>query len=117
MTFSSGPATRTSHYSAKGSELVMSGSDVRARVMTLAPEQSIPWHYHSEVTDHYFVLKGALTIETQNPDVTQTLAVGERHQLDPGTRHLLSNRGSADCQFLLLQGVGRYDWIKAGAPI
>ena len=31
----------------------------------------------------------------------------------PGTAHLLSNRGATDCQFLLLQGVGKYDWIKA----
>ncbi len=33
--------------------------------MTLAPDQTIPWHYHSEITDHYFVLTGALTIETR----------------------------------------------------
>ena len=26
---------------------------------------------------------------------------------------MLSNRGKTDSQFLLLQGVGKYDWIKA----
>jgi quercetin dioxygenase-like cupin family protein len=99
------------------SEVIVSGQDVQARVMTLAPEQIIPWHYHSAITDHYFVLNGTLTIETRDPDTTYTLGVGERHQLTPRTAHLLSNRGSVDCQFLLLQGVGRYDWIKAEAKM
>jgi tripartite-type tricarboxylate transporter receptor subunit TctC len=27
--------------------------------------------------------------------------------------HTLANRGASDCQFLLLQGAGRYDWIDS----
>jgi quercetin dioxygenase-like cupin family protein len=104
---------RKPNYSIKQSETVVSGQDVQVRVMTLAPGQAIPWHYHSEITDHYFVFKGSLTIETRSPDATSTLAIGDRHQLVPGSAHRLSNRGIVDCQFLLLQGVGRYDWIKA----
>jgi quercetin dioxygenase-like cupin family protein len=105
------------NYTLKRSETVVSGQDVRARVMTLAPGQSIPWHYHSEITDHYFVFKGSLTIETKSPDATWTLLIGDRHQLAPGTAHLLSNHDTIDCQFLLLQGVGRYDWVKAEAAV
>jgi quercetin dioxygenase-like cupin family protein len=113
MNASFGP--RKANYTVKASEVIAVGRDMQARLMTLAPEQTIPWHYHSEVTDHYFVLEGALTIETRNPDTTHTFAVGERHQLTPGRAHLLANRGLVDCQFLLLQGVGRYDWVKAQA--
>jgi quercetin dioxygenase-like cupin family protein len=41
------------------------------------------------------------------------LKVGDRLQIKPGTAHLLSNGGAEDCEFLLIQGVGKYDWIKA----
>jgi mannose-6-phosphate isomerase-like protein (cupin superfamily) len=75
-----------------------------------------PTSFHgitSESTDHYFVLRGALIIETRHPDDRRELKIGERHQIRPGTTHLISNRGAQDCEFLLVQGVGKYDWIKA----
>jgi quercetin dioxygenase-like cupin family protein len=109
------PSPRKANYTVKAAEVIAAGRDLQVRLLTLAPDQTVPWHYHSEITDHYFVLKGALTVETRSPDVTRTFAVGERHQLTPGTPHLLSNHGSVDCQFLLLQGVGKYDWVKAEA--
>ena len=77
------------------------------------PGESIPWHYHSDVTDHYFVLRGTLTIKTRDPDSEREFEIGNRHRIMPETAHLLSNREAMDCQFLLLQGVGKYDWIEA----
>ena len=91
----------------------MLGADVQARIFTLAPGEVIPWHLHSETTDHYFVLSGRLTVETRSPEDRQTFAVGERYKIMPGNAHMLSNREKTDSQFLLLQGVGKYDWIKA----
>jgi hypothetical protein len=40
------------------------------------------------------------------------LAVGARHQIPPKTANRISNGGGGDCQFLLLQGVGAYDFNK-----
>jgi quercetin dioxygenase-like cupin family protein len=105
-------APRNPNYTVKNVECVIAGTDVQARIFTLAPGEAIPWHYHSETTDHYFVLRGTLTIETRNPDDQRLLEVGGRYQIMPGTGHLISNRGTADCEFLLLQGVGKYDWLK-----
>jgi hypothetical protein len=34
------------------------GSGIQVRIFTLEPGDVIPWHYHSESTDHYFVLRG-----------------------------------------------------------
>jgi quercetin dioxygenase-like cupin family protein len=110
------PAESTSNppaYIVKDVELVMVGADVQARILTLGPGDSIPWHYHSETTDHYFVLRGSLTIETRNPGAERELEIGGHHQIMPGTAHFLSNRGIIDCQFLLVQGTGKYDWIRA----
>ena len=101
------------NYQVKNVEPVVVGSDVQARVFTLAPGDVIPWHYHGESTDHYFVLRGTLTIETRAPDHRATLGVGERFKIVPGTAHRISNEAPANCQFLLVQGVGKYDWHKA----
>ena len=92
-------------YQVKNVEPVAVGTDIQVRVFTLAEGDVIPWHYHSESTDHYFVLQGQLTIETRSPDHRYRLAVGETHRI--------SNESACECQFLLVQGVGKYDWQKA----
>jgi quercetin dioxygenase-like cupin family protein len=56
------------NYSVKNIEPVVAGTDVQARVFTLAPDEFIPWHRHSESTDHYFVLSGTLSITTRDPN-------------------------------------------------
>jgi quercetin dioxygenase-like cupin family protein len=56
------------NYSVKNIEPVVIGTDVQARIFTLAPSEFIPWHCHSESTDHYFVLRGTLNICTRDPN-------------------------------------------------
>jgi quercetin dioxygenase-like cupin family protein len=108
-----GPA-QTHNYSVKNIEPVVVGADVQARIFTLAPGEAIPWHYHKEATDHYFVLEGTLTITSRDSaEHPHSLPIGGRYRIDPGTPHLISNNSDLDCRFLLLQGVGSYDWIKA----
>ena len=101
------------NYTVKNIEVIAKGVDVQARIFTLAPSDVIPWHHHSESTDHYFVLRGTLTINTRDPDDERMLEIGGRYKIIPGTAHLISNRGTTDCQFLLLQGVGKYDFLKS----
>jgi quercetin dioxygenase-like cupin family protein len=98
------------NYTVKSIETALEAADVKARIFTLAPGDVIPWHYHSETTDDFFVLSGKLTIETRTPEDRRTVAVGERYQITAGNSHMVSNRGPTDCHFLLLQRVGRYDW-------
>lgn len=92
----------------------MVGSDMQARLFTLAPRDVIPWHHHSECADYYFVLEGALTIMTRKLKREKTVQAGKRYRIAPGTPHLISNRSAMDCRFLLLQGIGKCDWIKVG---
>ena len=100
-------------YQVKNVEPVAVGTDIQVRVFTLADGDVIPWHYHSESADHYFVLRGQLTIETRGPNHRHRLGVGERYKILPGTAHRISNESTSECQFLLVQGVGKYDWQKA----
>ena len=101
-------------HTVKSIEPVAIGSDVQARVFTLAPGEEIPWHFHSAVSDSYFVLEGILSIEIRAPRDKRVLAVGERYSIPPKTAHLISNRTAADTRFLLVQGVGAYDFIRVG---
>jgi mannose-6-phosphate isomerase-like protein (cupin superfamily) len=110
---SAGAASKKPNYTVKNVEVVIAGRDIQARVLTLAAGDSIPWHYHSETTDYYFVLRGRLTIAMRNPDEEHEFGIGDRHRITPGTAHLLSNRGATETQFLLIQGIGKYDWIEA----
>ena len=105
-------ATRTANYQVKNIEPVMIGSDVRARLFTLAPDDVIPWHCHREAADHYFVLQGELFVSIQLPEETQTVGVGRNYRIAPGRPHLIANRSAVDSQFLLLQGIGTFDWVK-----
>ena len=99
-------------YTVKAIEPVAIGSEVQARLFTLAPGEVIPWHFHSAVTDWYFVLEGTLSIETRAPADRRELAVGGTYHIAPKTAHLISNRSEADTRFLLVQGVGPYDFLK-----
>jgi quercetin dioxygenase-like cupin family protein len=102
-----------SDYEVKNVEPIVVSNDIQVRVFTLAQGDVIPWHYHRESTDHYFVLQGALTIETRGPDNRRVITVGERYKVLPSTAHRISNESVLDCQFLLVQGVGTHDWHKA----
>ena len=99
-------------YRVKSIEPIMKGSDVQARLFTLAPGDTIPWHFHRTSADHYFILEGELTVETRDPEETRAIGIGGDYRIVPGTAHLVINRSAADCRFLLLQGVGKYDWVK-----
>jgi quercetin dioxygenase-like cupin family protein len=94
----------------KNIEAIAEGSDMRARLYTLAPGDVIPWH--TAVTDWYFCLAGILQVERRAPRGEERLAAGARYQIPPKTTHRISNGGGEDCQFLPIQGVGAYDFNK-----
>ena len=100
-------------YTVKTVETIVEGSDVRARLYTLAPGDVIPWHYHTDVGDWYFCLAGSLRIETRAPRADRSVEVGGSFRIAPKTAHRISNGGDGeDCRFLLLQGVGAYDFNR-----
>ena len=74
-------------YTVKSVETVVAGTDVRVRLFTLAPGEVIPWHSHTEIADHFFVLAGELTVEMRAPDRRLALGVGERHEIPAGNIH------------------------------
>ena len=98
-----------------GRELIMEGTDMRVQVLTFDEGESIPWHFHSEITDYFVCLEGTLVVETKAPSNTHLLEVGERCSVSPMNAHYVHSLEMSKAKFLILQGVGVYDNIPVGA--
>ena len=85
------------------------GSDVGVQERTLAPGDSIPWHYHTVITDTTYCIEGTVQIEMLGPPERILLAAGESHAVPTNRPHRITPHGDAPCRFLLVQGVGQYD--------
>jgi quercetin dioxygenase-like cupin family protein len=101
-------------YEIAGRELVAEGADLRVQVLTLAAGQAIPWHYHSDITDQMVCLDGPMVVETRAPRHTYVLEKGERCAVPPRTAHYVHGKGDGPCRFLIIQGVGVYDFVPVG---
>lgn len=95
-------------------DTVMEGADMRALELTLSAGECVPWHWHSEITDCYFCLKGPMVVETRAPRRETELQTGESYTVAPKTAHYIHGKNDGPCRFLLLQGVGVYDNIPVG---
>lgn len=102
-------------YVIDGTETVAEGADMMVSVLTLGPGQAVPWHYHSEITDTFVCLEGELVVETRAPRAEHRLRPGERCAIGPMTAHHVHGRDGAACRFLIVQGVGVYDYVAVGA--
>jgi mannose-6-phosphate isomerase-like protein (cupin superfamily) len=80
--------------------------------MTLNPIQQVPWHYHWNVQDTFYVLEGDLRISLREPKEEVCLTVGESYSVRPRRPHLVTNRGETEPTFFVLQGVGEYDFVS-----
>jgi quercetin dioxygenase-like cupin family protein len=99
-------------YKVRNIRVVAKGADVLAREYALDAGEKIPWHRHSEVTDYHYGLEGRVVIETRAPAARHELDAGQSATVTPSTVHQVSNPAKSPCRFLLIQGVGKYDFIK-----
>jgi len=97
-------------------EIVLQTAEVRVRVMVLAAGASTAWHRHSQVSDQMVCLEGRIRVELQGPEVELLpLQPGERCLVPVGRVHRVVNAGAEAARYLLVQGVGAYDFIEVGA--
>ena len=106
------PAERP--YTVEERVTVAETDDLAVKRFTLAQGQEIPWHYHSRVSDTFFCLEGALVVETRAPRCLHRLLTGESCAVPPMTAHRVSGLDGARVRFLIVQGVGEYDYQPVG---
>jgi quercetin dioxygenase-like cupin family protein len=83
----------------------------RINEIRLSPTQKVPWHYHSNITDTFYVVEGYLKIYLQKPKQAVELAPGETFAVAPRRPHLVTNGGDGSTTFMVLQGLGEYDFV------
>jgi quercetin dioxygenase-like cupin family protein len=83
----------------------------RINELQISPTQQVPWHYHSNIQDTFYVLEGSIRIYLQEPKENVTLGRGDTYSVPPRRPHLVTNAGGSSATFLVLQGVGEYDFV------
>ncbi|HXE96869.1 MAG TPA: cupin domain-containing protein [Dongiaceae bacterium] len=86
--------------------------NVLVRVMDLEKDASTGWHHHTEVSDYFVCLNGVVQVEARNPDEVIILHPGQRTEIKPPQVHRVLNTHTDKSEYLLIQGVGTYDFIK-----
>ena len=98
-------------YKLEAREVVAKVKDLRVSILTVGPGQCVPWHHHSEVTDTLFCIEGPMRVETRSPDEERILTPGDITAIPPGQPQRVSGVGGDRCKFLIIQGVGHYDYV------
>jgi mannose-6-phosphate isomerase-like protein (cupin superfamily) len=83
----------------------------RISELQISPSQQVPWHCHTNVQDTFYVIEGQLRIFLRDPKEEVRLAPAETYAVRAGRPHLVTNGGTGSATFLVLQGIGEYDYV------
>ena len=83
----------------------------RITELQISPTQQVPWHSHTNVQDTFYVLQGRLRLFLQEPKDEVRLGPGETYTVRARRPHLVTNGGDGSAVFLVLQGIGEYDYV------
>jgi quercetin dioxygenase-like cupin family protein len=83
----------------------------RISELQISPTQKVPWHSHSYVSDTFYVIEGHIRLFLREPDEEIRLSPGDTYSVGPRRPHFVSNGGDSSATFLVLQGIGEYDYI------
>ncbi|MDH3328630.1 MAG: cupin domain-containing protein [Desulfobulbaceae bacterium] len=97
-------------------EVIIQTEDVKVRVIELRPGEVAPFHRHTEVTDNIFGISGEMTVIMKNPDENKVLTPGTHCKIEIDRVHqVINNRQTEGSKYLLIQGIGKYDFIRENA--
>tara|TARA_R110002167_G_scaffold47882_1_gene141472 strand:- start:1109 stop:1462 length:354 start_codon:yes stop_codon:yes gene_type:complete len=103
-------------YTVRRREPILDTGEVRVTQFTLDAGQCVPWHHHTVISDTFVCIEGPMQVLTSEPPDKRVLAAGERTTVGPGVPHRVSGLDDAACRFVIVQGVGRYDYIPSPEP-
>jgi mannose-6-phosphate isomerase-like protein (cupin superfamily) len=83
----------------------------RISELQISPAQQVPWHYHTNVVDTFYVLEGEIRLFLRDPKEEVRVKPSETYAVRAGRPHLVTNPGTASATFLVLQGLGEYDYV------
>ena len=83
----------------------------RISELQISPTQTVPWHYHNHVQDTFYVIEGRIRLFLREPKQEVMLGPSQTYSVAPGRPHLVANGGDRSATFLVLQGIGDYDYV------
>ena len=83
----------------------------RISELQISPTQIVPWHCHTTIHDTFYVIEGRIRIHLKEPKEAIGLGPGETYKVEAGRPHLVRNVGDTSATFLVLQGIGEYDYV------
>lgn len=86
----------------------------RISELQISPTQQVPWHYHNNIQDTFYVIEGDLRLFMRDPPAEVRLGQGDTYSVQPRRPHMVVNGGDRSATFLVLQGVGEYDYVPLG---
>jgi quercetin dioxygenase-like cupin family protein len=92
--------------------VVAETAGMRFTLYSIEPGCSIPWHFHTYVSDWYICREGEFTVQRRAPDQSDTLKPGGMANVPVGKVHRVINTGTETCRFALVQGPGAYDFNR-----
>jgi quercetin dioxygenase-like cupin family protein len=95
-----------------GNKDIIRTDEVLVREMELAEGAATEWHFHNQVHDYFVCLEGTVRAETKSPDETVVLGPGQRFQVPAGRVHRVTSLAGGAAKYLLVQGVGSYDFCR-----
>lgn len=105
--------TATKLDAARETRVVAQTPELRVTEYVLAPGKIHHWHHHSQVTDRFYCLEGVISVELKTPAGRLLLHPGETCTVTPGMVHRAGNAAAEVSRYLLVQGIGRYDFLTA----
>jgi len=88
----------------------------RVTELQISATQQVPWHYHSNIQDTFYVIQGQIRLFLRDPKEEVQLGPGDTYSVRPQRPHLVTNGGPDSATFLVLQGIGEYDFVPL-APV
>ena len=83
----------------------------RISELQISPSQFVPWHCHTRISDTFYLIEGRVKLLLRDPDEEVLLNPGETHVVRARRPHRVENAGSTSATFLVIQGVGEYDYV------
>jgi mannose-6-phosphate isomerase-like protein (cupin superfamily) len=83
----------------------------RISELQISPSQCVPSHCHTRVADTFYVIEGRVTLLLRDPDEEVLLSPGETYTVRARRPHRVENAGPRSATFLVLQGIGEYDYV------
>ena len=86
----------------------------RISELQISPSQQVPWHYHNNIQDTFYVIEGHINLLLREPAGKVRLGPGDTYSVGARRPHMVTNAEGGSATFLVLQGIGEYDYVPLG---